>query len=119
MSPAFSVTDRRIDEHTYLLTVRGEVDLGTVPALKEKLLIGESQARRLLVDLSDVQFLDSTGLGLLIGAHGRMARKNGSLAVICDSDNETICRVFDVTGLDGLLSLTASLDDALGLAVAA
>ena len=56
----------------------------------------EDGVGRLIVDLSATTFIDSSSLGVLIGAHRRLKQRNGSLVVVCD--NETIVKTFKITG---------------------
>ena len=74
----------------------------------------DAGAHDLLVDLSEVDFIDSTGLGVLIGATKRLQPRGGALAVVCPQ--EKICRVFQITGLDLVLAMHASRDEALSAA---
>ena len=66
---------------------------------------------RVIVDLTATTFIDSSSLGVLIGAHRRLKQRDGKLVVVCD--NETIVKTFKITGLDGVFTLVRSLDDAL------
>ncbi len=65
----------------------------------------------MVVDLSATTFIDSSSLGVLIGAHRRLKLRGGSLVIVCD--NDAITKTFRITGLDGVFTLVASLDDAL------
>ncbi len=80
-----------------VLTVAGEIDLATAPQLEERIgaYPGESD---LLVDLSSVTFMDSTGLRLLIGAHERAKGGGGSFAVVAPEGPVT--KVLSITGVD-------------------
>jgi anti-sigma B factor antagonist len=68
-------------------------------------------AERVVVDLSQTVFIDSSSLGVLIGAHRRLKARGGALVVVCD--NEAIVKTFKITGLDGVFSLVPTLADAL------
>jgi anti-sigma B factor antagonist len=109
---AFAIEDRQIDEETHVVAVTGEIDLFTAPEFKQRMSrpIDEG-VQRLVVDLSRTTFIDSSSLGVLIGAHRRLKQRNGSLVVVCD--NDTIVKTFKITGLDGVFTLVRSLDDAL------
>src|SRR5688572_12851975 len=70
-------------DHT-VLEVGGEVDVYTAPRLRERLVeLVEQGARHVIVDLSRVEFLDSTGLGVLVGALKRLRAVNGTLGLVC------------------------------------
>lgn len=81
-----------------VLSVHGEVDVYTAPRLREKLveLVSEGK-RRIVVDLEDVDFLDSTGLGVLVGGLKRLRSHDGDLILVCTQ--QRILKVFEITGL--------------------
>ncbi len=94
-----------------VLAVRGEVDVYTAPRLREKLVELVSQGKyRIIVDLEGVDFLDSTGLGVLVGALKRVRSNDGELSLVCTQPR--IRKVFEVTGLTKVFSLFDSVDDA-------
>jgi anti-sigma B factor antagonist len=112
MAIEFEISDRRVGKDTHVISVTGEIDLFTAPEFKQRMSqpIDEG-VQRLVVDLSHTTFIDSSSLGVLIGAHRRLKQRNGSLVVVCD--NDTIVKTFKITGLDGVFTLVRSLDDAL------
>ena len=85
-----------------VVSVHGEIDLGCGSALGDALWAAQEGSRDVIVDLSGVTFMDSTGLNALIGAYHR-APEGGSLRVVGPSS--AIRRVFDITGLSELLLL--------------
>jgi anti-sigma B factor antagonist len=93
-------------------TVRGEVDLAGVHALREALhhLI-DSGSRHLVLDLDQVTFMDSTGLGVLIGACRRAQSCDGSLSVVGASPR--LLKIFKLTGLTGVFRFVERLDDVI------
>jgi len=96
-----------------VVAVNGELDVYTAPALEETLGdLVESGSTRIIVDLSGVTFMDSTGLGLLIKALKWTREHEGALRVVANS--EKVLKVFRVTGLDSVLSLHTTLDAATG-----
>ncbi|WP_019634958.1 STAS domain-containing protein [Actinomadura atramentaria] len=95
-----------------VVTIHGEVDVFTSPELRETLLdLIDGGALHLLVDLGDVTFLDSTGLGVLVGAYHRLRSRSGSMAFACA--NERVRRVFHITQLSKVFTLYPSLDEAV------
>ena len=95
-----------------VVTVAGEVDIYTSPALKTALAAAATEGCPLLiVDLNGVGFIDSSGLGVLVGALRRVREAGGDLRVV--SGNETVARILRITGLDQVFSLHAALDEAL------
>jgi anti-sigma B factor antagonist len=106
-----SLNHRREGDRT-VLEVAGEVDVYTAPKLREKLveLVGEGQYR-IVVDMTKVEFLDSTGLGVLVGGLKRVRSHDGSLALVCNQ--ERILKIFRITGLTKVFPMYESLDEAL------
>ena len=90
----------------------GEIDVYTAPLVREK-LDEQIQAGRtdLVVDLTEVSFLDSTGLGVLVGGLKRARSHDGTLRLVCDQ--EKILKVFRITGLTKVFPIHATLADAL------
>ena len=104
--------DHRLHGRFTIVTVSGELDVFTSPRLRETLVeIVEAGARHLIVDLSGVEFLDSTGLGVLVGIHHRLQAHDGTLSFV--GPGERLRRVFRVTRLDKLFEIHPSLDEAL------
>ncbi|MBA3430263.1 MAG: STAS domain-containing protein [Actinobacteria bacterium] len=95
-----------------IVDVSGEIDVYTAPKLREKLieLVSEGE-HNIVINLEEVDFLDSTGLGVLVGALKRVKGHNGTLALICTQDK--ILKVFQVTGLDKVFAIHDSEDAAL------
>jgi anti-sigma B factor antagonist len=112
MPGSFSLTTDTLDDHSHLVTVAGEVDLFTAPQLKQHLLDAiDAGGQRIVVDLSGTTFIDSSGLGTLIGARRRLAELDGQLVLV--STNPTIDRTMELTGLDQVFSITTSREEAL------
>jgi anti-sigma B factor antagonist len=112
MTTDFAITDRRHDDDTHVVAVTGEIDLFTAPEFKQRVAAPIDAGRaNVIVDLSETTFIDSSSLGVLIGAHRRLKLRGGSLTVVCD--NDAIVKTFRITGLDGVFTLVRSLDDAL------
>jgi anti-sigma B factor antagonist len=96
-----------------LLSVKGEVDVYTAPRLREKLVELVSQGKRqIIVDLESVDFLDSTGLGVLVGGLKRLRSHDGDLALVCTQHR--ILKVFEITGLTKVFTIYDSVEAALG-----
>ena len=106
-----SLSHRREGDWT-VLDVAGEVDVYTAPKLREQLigLVGDGH-HRIIVDMTKVDFLDSTGLGVLVGGLKRIRSHEGSLALVCNA--ERILKIFRITGLTKVFPIHDSLDDAL------
>ncbi len=91
----------------------GELDVYTAPRLRELLLAVQAEGRhRLVVDLEAVTFIDSTGLGVLVGALGRARDAGGDLALACA--HERVLRPLRLTGLTEVFAVHSSVEAALG-----
>ena len=112
MAVEFEISDRKVDEETHVIAVTGEIDLFTAPEFKQRMsALIDAGRSRLVVDLSETTFIDSSSLGVLIGAHRRLKLRGGVLLVVCAS--EAIAKTFKITGLDGVFTLADSVDAAL------
>jgi anti-sigma B factor antagonist len=109
----FGLRDEPVDERTHVVAPRGEVDSLTAPQLGRRLLgLVDDGKRRLVVDLSSVTFMDSTGIGVLLNALRQLASRRGQLVLVCPT--ERVIRPFKVTGLVGYLPIFRSREEALG-----
>jgi anti-sigma B factor antagonist len=93
-----------------LVTVAGEVDIATVPRLRERLAAPAASGRPLIVDLDPVTFIDAAGLGVLVGAANRAAAGGGSLHAVCN--RRQVRRLFAITGLDRHIPLARTVPEA-------
>ena len=112
MAVEFEIKDRKVDDDTHVIAVAGEIDLFTAPEFKQRVssLIDAGRSR-VGVDLPGTTCIDSSSLGVLIGAHRRLKLRGGALLVVCDS--EAIAKTFKITGLDGVFTLASSVHEAL------
>jgi anti-sigma B factor antagonist len=95
-----------------VLQVTGEVDVYTAPMLREQMReLAAKGAVHIIVDLGRVEFLDSTGLGALVGGLGRLREAGGSLALVISTPR--ILRIFQITGLTKALAAQPSVADAI------
>lgn len=95
-----------------VVAATGEVDVYTAPALDEELTrLTDAGASSLVIDLSAVDFLDSTGLSVIVKALEAVRSCDGRLDVVVTV--ERVAKVFRITGLDEMVSLHGSLDAAL------
>jgi anti-sigma B factor antagonist len=96
-----------------VLEIGGEIDVYTAPLLRERLIeLAAAGSNQVVVDLSRVEFLDSTALGVLAGAHRRLRASAGSLTLVCP--HERILKIFRITGLDSVFDIYDSVDAATG-----
>jgi anti-sigma B factor antagonist len=115
VNPApFEVKVGELENGVRTISVRGELDLSTAPDLEgpldEALNSGEGS---LLIDLSRCEFIDSTGIALIVRAWQRLdSGENGRALVIC-SQNDQVRRVLEITGLELSIPVHLTRDDAL------
>ncbi len=108
---ALQVTHRDFDAGVCSLAVAGEIDLASAPVLKGALLARLSVgATRLVLDLSGVTHMDSTGLGVLVGVQRRLP-EDGAIAIA--GATPAVRSLFELTGLDRCFELFATVDAAL------
>src|SRR5215475_9425033 len=94
--------DLKLDHHSRdgieIVEVEGEIDVYTAPRLRELLIeLVNSRFYQLVVNMEKVEFLDSTGLGVLVGGLKRVRAHDGSLDLVCTQ--ERILKIFRITGL--------------------
>lgn len=95
-----------------VIEVSGEIDVYTAPRLREKIIALVDAGRyRLVVDMERVEFLDSTGLGVLVGGLKRVRAHEGGIDLVCTQDR--ILRIFRITGLSKVFVIHNSVDAAL------
>lgn len=106
-----TLTTRTVGTRT-VVEVGGEIDVYTAPQLRTALNDAVADgARRIVVDMSGTEFLDSTGLGVLVGGLKRVRTLDGDLELVCSS--EKILKVFRITGLTKVFTLHDSMEEAL------
>lgn len=101
---------------TAVLRVAGELDIFTAPRLASALEEAQLAAADIAVEASDLEFIDSTGLHLLIAAHERAA--SDGLAFVVAGAGDATRRALEVSGLDTVLTVVPDIDAALAAAVA-
>jgi anti-sigma B factor antagonist len=107
---AFRTVEELIDEETQLVEVHGDVDLKTARSLRNALDEAAQDGKpRLIVDMSEVPFMDSSGLAALIGAQ-KAVRDHTKFIVVCP---DKLRRIFEVTRLDSIVTVVGSLPEAL------
>jgi anti-sigma B factor antagonist len=94
-----------------VVEVGGEIDVYTAPKLRETIVaLVDAGQYHLVVDLERVEFLDSTGLGVLVGGLKKLRAHDGSMQLICTQ--ERLLKIFRITGLDRVFTLYGSVDAA-------
>jgi anti-sigma B factor antagonist len=95
-----------------VVDVEGEIDISSAPRLRELLIdLVSKNNYQLVVDLEKVGFLDSTGLGVLVGGLKRVRAHDGSLDLVCT--REQILKIFRNTGLTKVFGIYETVDQAI------
>jgi anti-sigma B factor antagonist len=96
-----------------VLAVRGDVDVHSASQLQDRLLqVIAAGQRSVVVDLTGLSFLDSTGLGVLVTARNEAERAGAALRLVCTSDR--MLKLFRITGLDAVFEIYATVPEAIG-----
>ena len=108
----FHIEDESFREDSIVIKLQGEVDLYAAPELKDHVNRAiESGKTKLILDLSEATFIDSTTLGILVSGMKRLRPRGGMLAVLCP--DPTMARIFDITGLNRMFSVHETLEGAM------
>lgn len=103
--------DSRPEGDWTVIDVKGEVDVYTAPKLREKIVDLVNQgSHKIIVNLEGVEFLDSTGLGVLVGGLKRVKSHDGTLALVCTKPK--ILKVFSITGLSKVFPIHDTVQEA-------
>lgn len=95
-----------------VIAVGGEIDVYTAPRLRDRITELVAAGRyHLIVDLEAVEFLDSTGLGVLVGGLKKVRGEEGSMRLVCTQDR--LLKIFRITGLAKVFEIVDSADAAL------
>src|SRR5213596_3759614 len=108
--------DLKLEHHTTdgieVVDVEGEIDVYTAPRLRELLIdLVNGGHYQLVVNMEKVEFLDSTGLGVLVGGLKRVRAHDGSLDLVCTQ--ERILKIFRITGLTKVFGIHDGVDEAI------
>ena len=119
VSPSpFEVKNEALEDGVLAFTVNGELDLNTAPQLDEPLeaALSADDGASVLIDLSSCEFIDSTGIALIVRAWQRVDRDGGGEGsgrlVICCS-NDQVQRLLKITGVESSISMHGDRDSAL------
>lgn len=104
--------ETRDAEGRTIVSVGGEIDVYTAPKLRDRITELVAAGRyQLVVDMEAVEFLDSTGLGVLVGGLKKVRAHEGSLELVCTQDR--LLKIFRITGLAKVFVIHESTDAAL------
>ena len=110
MGDALTITVRS-ERGVVIAAVTGEIDISTVSQLRERLFDLADSGGTLIVDLNRVTFIDSAGLGALVGTARRVAEHGGSLHAVCSQPQPR--RLLWMTGVDRRIPLATTVDEVL------
>lgn len=103
-----TITEEREYNHPVRLMVSGEIDVFTAPKLRERLLPLCQDGQTVVVDLSEVNYIDSTGLGVFVGAYKIQQTSSGKMILI--GVNRRLSRIFRITGLQDIIEIKEQED---------
>ena len=114
----FGLRAEPLDDGTHVVAPSGELDSHTAPQLGTCLLeLAEEGETDVVVDLSRVTFMDSTGIGVLLNAVRALSSRRRRLVLVCPT--ERMLKPFQVTGLVDRLAIAGSREEAMGRLAAA
>ncbi len=109
--PRFELREEHSCDGAHVVFVRGEIHMTTVPDLSMRVTAAiDAGNTRLVLDLTGVEFIDSTGLSVLLSGLRQAEQAHGALALVCA--NPTVLRLFQITSLDKTFAIFAGLDAA-------
>jgi len=95
-----------------VMRVSGEIDMATAPKLRQQVQnVTASRPDGLVLDLDGVDFIDSTGLGVMVGAAKRLRVSGGVLRIVCSQTH--LNELFELTRLDAVFDLYETIDEAM------
>ncbi|MEW8970883.1 MULTISPECIES: anti-sigma factor antagonist [Mesobacillus] len=101
--------DVKEKESTLAVKVSGEIDAYTAPQLREKLFpLSEKEGVKMVVDLSEVNYMDSTGLGVFVGVFKNVRAHDGEFKIVGLS--ERLQRLFEITGLADIIDINSQIE---------
>jgi len=111
-SAQLELSEEQLDDVTRLITVSGEVHVTTAPEFSSRLNDAVAAGTRALVlDMSGVEFIDSTGLSVLLNGLRRVTRADGRMALVIS--NPTVLRLFEITKLDSTFDIQPTREAAI------
>jgi anti-sigma B factor antagonist len=110
--PKFVLSEEVLDESSIVIRVAGEIHATTAPEFSDRLNAVIANGRTgVVVDLTGVEFIDSTGLSVLLNGLRRITRARGAMIIACS--NPTVLRLFEITKLDSTFEILPSCEDAV------
>jgi anti-sigma B factor antagonist len=101
---AFSIASSE-DDGRVLLVPRGELDLATAPELERVLLERLEEGKAVVLDLRELEFMDSSGVRVLIAAHAKASEAAGRLTLVRPARGSAVDRILEISGVDEALGM--------------
>ncbi|HIE08362.1 MAG TPA: anti-sigma factor antagonist [Armatimonadetes bacterium] len=112
MKGMLDISTREVEDKLAVIKVRGDVDIYTAPQLRETIhKVVDAGRSDVIVDLGGVDFIDSTGLGVLIGGLRRARERGGELVIA--SPSERVRRILEITDLRRIFRIFKTADEAI------
>lgn len=109
----FGIETVRDERHAVVLVI-GELDAATAPALRDELVVlCDEGVDRIVLDCRRLDFVDSFGLGVIVSAKKRLSQQGNALCLVASEDQTTLRRLLEITGLDRLLPVHATVAEAV------
>ena len=110
--PEFQLLEEDVDARTLVITVSGEIHVTTAPEFSRRLDAAIARGKTgLVLDLSPTEFIDSTGLSILLNALRKVTRQRGRMVLVCT--NPTVLRLFEITRLDTTFDIRSTREEAI------
>jgi anti-sigma B factor antagonist len=110
--PEFELAEEDLDTRTHVIAVSGEIHVSTAPEFARRLSEAIARGKTAVVlDLSATEFIDSTGLSVLLNGLRKVTRQRGRMALVCT--NPTVLRLFEITRLDSTFDIYPTRGEAL------
>jgi anti-sigma B factor antagonist len=111
-APKFDLSEEELDAANLVIRVAGEIHATTAPEFSARLNDAISRGKTgLVLDLTAVEFIDSTGLSVLLNGLRRVTRARGTMVIACA--NPTVLRLFEITKLDSTFDIVTDCDEAI------
>ena len=111
-SAQFELAEEQFDTDTRVISVSGEIHVTTAPEFSQRLNDAIAAGTRgVVIDMSGVEFIDSTGLSVLLNGLRRVTRADGHLALVVS--NPTVLRLFEITKLDSTFDILPDRETAI------
>ena len=94
-----------------VLAISGEVDVYSAPAFRERIVHLLDADPALVIDLTGLDFIDSTGLGVLVAGRNRALEHGGAMTFVCTA--ERVLKLLRITGLDSVFAVHADVEQAV------